>query len=118
MFQDAVAEFEKARTLSNENQVAIAELAHAYASSGERAEARRLLKQLEDLSKRSYILPEEIAAVYAGLGENDRALDSLERAVADVAPRFAWIAKRDQRFDSLRANPRFKTLLKKMGLPQ
>ena len=116
MFQEAVAEFEKARTLSNGSQVVVAELAHAYASSGRSSEARRLLESL--LSRQSYILPEEVAADYAGLGENDRALDWLERAVTNVAPRFAFIARRDPRFDGLRANLRFKELLKKVGLAQ
>jgi hypothetical protein len=51
------------------------------------------------------------------LGEKNEALNWLDRACTNHAPLFTWIAKRDPKFDSLRNEPRFRDLLKRMRLP-
>jgi hypothetical protein len=52
--------------------------------------------------------------VYLGLGDHARALDNLERALAADSQMMPWIS-RDAIFDPIRSEPRFATLLKKMG---
>lgn len=118
MFSEAITEFKQARVISGSNALPSAGLAHAYAAYGQGVEARRILKELEDRSKTSYVLPEAIAEIYLSLGENDLALRWLERACVYHAPRFAWLVKRDPNYDHLRSEPRFKLLLAKMRLPQ
>jgi len=77
------------------------------------------LAELKDRSKKSYVLPEALAEVHLSLGEDDLALEWLERACAGHVPRFAWLAKVDPNYDRLRsAAPRFKRLLKTMHLEQ
>jgi serine/threonine protein kinase/Flp pilus assembly protein TadD len=118
MFSEAITEFKQASVISGSNALPSAGLAHAYASYGQGVEARRILKELEDRSKTSYVLPEAIAEIYLSLGENDLALRWLERAYVYHAPRFAWLVKRDPNYDHLRSDPRFKRLLAEMRLPQ
>ena len=70
---------------------------------------------MEQLAKQRYVSNYDRALVWAGLGENDRALAWLERAFQE---RYAWMVhlKVDPRLDRLRANPRFADLSRRMGL--
>jgi hypothetical protein len=73
------------------------------------------LTQLEDRAQRTYISPYHLAFVYTGLGEQERALDLLERAVAERAGAVYGI-KGSFLLAPLRPHPRFKALLKRMNL--
>ena len=92
-------------------------LGHAYAVSGNKDKALRVLDELKELSKRRYVSPYTIATIYVGLGEKGQALEWLQKAYED---RSVWLIhlhlKVDPRLDSLRPDPRLKALLKKMGL--
>ena len=94
-----------------------AELAHAYAASGRKREAEKILNQLKDGSKQSYVPAYNIAEVYIGLGDKEQALALLEKAFADRSMLITFL-KVDPTFDSLRSDPRFKGLLRRVGLPQ
>lgn len=59
----------------------------------------------------------QAAAIYAGLGDRDRAFELIERALATRDDRLLWI-KVDPRFDNLRADARYNALLRRMSLPQ
>jgi tetratricopeptide (TPR) repeat protein len=48
-------------------------LGHAYAVSGNKADAQKVLDQLKELSAERYVAPYNVAVIYAGLGENDEA---------------------------------------------
>jgi DNA-binding winged helix-turn-helix (wHTH) protein/tetratricopeptide (TPR) repeat protein len=114
-FSEAIAELKRARRLNDRPQV-LAALGHAYAASGRRAEAQQVIEELQELAERRYVSPYDIAAVYAGLGEQERALAWLERAYED---RSGWLGlwlKVDPKFDGLRADPRFADLLRRVGL--
>jgi serine/threonine-protein kinase len=115
-FEEAIAELELATKLSGSNVITSAALGHVYALRGKRIEARRILKDLLDRSRTSYVDPEPIAEIYIGLGQKEEALQWLERAYANRVPRLGWIAKREPLFDSLRSDPRFQSLLKRMRL--
>lgn len=77
--QDAISEYRQAIALSGGAESVIG-LAHAYRAVGKNAEATKLLRDLERKAKDSSMSPDTMAMIYAGLGENDRALAFLERA--------------------------------------
>ncbi len=114
---EAISEFEKAIELSNGDQDAVASLAHAYAATGRREEAKRILQRLEQKSKSSYVSPYIIATIHASLGDKDRAFEFLERALQEKSLEISWHAKADLRIDSLRVDPRFKRFLQRAGMP-
>lgn len=115
-FDDAIAETKETLRLTDNPQVA-ASLAHVYAVSARRADAERALADLFELSKRRYISPYDIAAVYAGLGDREQTLAWLEKAYQD---RCGWLPLwlySDPRFDAVRSDARFRDLLQRIGRP-
>ncbi len=86
-----------------------------HALSGNAPEARRILKELIERSKREYVGGYELAHVYAALGESRLAFEQLERAFQDCQPQLANVNV-DPRFDSIRPDPRFAALVRKMNL--
>ncbi len=93
-----------------------AALAHAFAVTGNVVEARKILADLIERSRRSYVSPTNIAVVYAGLGENDEAMEWLEKAVAEHNAGLLTL-KVHPVFDPLRSDPRYQDLLCRIGLP-
>jgi serine/threonine-protein kinase len=114
-YEDAIAEGRKAFGVSGGAPRALGVLGHAYALAGKRSEALKVLAELKRLSKQRYVAPLHIAVVYAGLGDKAQALEWLERAYQDPYDRLAWI-KVEPQFDSLRGEPRFRELLRRMRL--
>ena len=112
-FRDAIPALKKARAMEAPPFVT-AYLAFAYGAAGERGLAMAELAALEKMSRGGTVLPFNLALVYLGLGDRVRALDNLERALAADSQMMAWIG-RDAIFDPIRSEPRFVTLLKKMG---
>jgi DNA-binding winged helix-turn-helix (wHTH) protein/tetratricopeptide (TPR) repeat protein len=88
-------------------------LGAAYARAGRTDEARRILESLEERYALTRGSAGEIAQVYVGLGEFDRALEWLTRAVDDGG---VWTLKVAVVWDPLRSDPRFDALLLKSGL--
>jgi TolB-like protein/Flp pilus assembly protein TadD len=95
----------------------LAALAHGYALAGHAPQARSILKHLEERSRRGYVPPYEIAVVYAGLRQKDRAFQWLARSCQDQDVEFVSL-KIDPDLDSLRSDPRFQNLLRCAGLAQ
>jgi TolB-like protein/DNA-binding winged helix-turn-helix (wHTH) protein/Flp pilus assembly protein TadD len=114
---EAISEYQKAIEMSNGDQDATASLAHAFAGIGRRAEAEKILRDLEQKSKSAYVSPYILATVYAGLDEKDKAFEFLERAYQERSLDISWHLKGDLRIDNLRSDPRFETLLRRVGLP-
>jgi cytochrome c-type biogenesis protein CcmH/NrfG len=115
-FADAVAEFQKAVSLSPNVTDYKGGLGYAYAVAGDRAEARKLLEELKARSKQSYVPWFYIAGIYAGLGEKDQAIANLEKAYERREQGLA-VMKRAAMFDPLRSDARFQNLLRRMNLP-
>ena len=115
MYPEAIAEFITARDLSEGNSETVASLGHAYAGSGQQDAARDVLAALQRRSQQNYVPPFNLALVYAGLGEKDRALESLEKGyeARDVHMIFLKV---DSRWDAFRADPRFVGLMRRMRL--
>jgi TolB-like protein/DNA-binding winged helix-turn-helix (wHTH) protein/lipopolysaccharide biosynthesis regulator YciM len=115
-YPEAILEFEKAVNLSGGSPVYLASLAHGYGVAGRRSEAKKALDGLRSTAKHSYVSSYDLALAELGIGETDRALTLLAQAVEERCPRAAFLSV-DPRFDGLRGDPRFKTLLVRTGPP-
>ncbi len=113
-YEEAIAEFQEAITFSRRNVNDLSRLGHVYAVSGRGEEAVKIISELEELSKQEYVSPGLIALIYAGLGQKDQAFKLLEEAY-ERSDGLNYL-KVDPEFDSLRSDPRFTELLKKIGL--
>jgi tetratricopeptide (TPR) repeat protein len=115
MPERGIAELEKAVSLSPEGTMYLAQLGEAYGVVGRTDEAREVLRRLEEMSTQRYVSPYHMAYIYTGLGEQERALDFLERAYEERAGALFGV-KGSFLFTPLREHPRFKALLRKMNL--
>jgi Flp pilus assembly protein TadD len=105
---------QKAVELSNGSPTCIANLARAYAASGKTSEASKLLDDLKKNSNRDYSDASEIAVIYAALGDSDHAMNWLEKGFEE---RFNPGVLSRPGFDPLRSDPRFRNLVRLIGLP-
>jgi TolB-like protein/DNA-binding winged helix-turn-helix (wHTH) protein len=111
----AVEEFQRAVALSHDSE-SLTGLAYAYSASGERAEALKIVDQLRAQPASNYVSPFNMAAVFTGLGEKDKAFFYLDRAYHERDSRLPFLAV-DRWFEPLRSDPRFVELCSRMGLP-
>ncbi len=93
--------------------MSIAFLGYEYAKSGNQEQARKVIEELNHLP--TYVAPCWKAYVHLPLGENDIALDLLEKAYQERSGCLTDL-KVDRDWDPLRSDPRFTDLLKKVGL--
>jgi TolB-like protein/DNA-binding winged helix-turn-helix (wHTH) protein len=114
---EAVEEYRRAVELSQQNSDAVAGLAHAYASMGRAAEARKILAEVQKQSSVVYVSPYMVAAIYSGLGDKDKAYLFLEKAYEERSPDLAYFSKADLRMDALRQDSRFQSILQRVALP-
>lgn len=112
---EAIEAFRHGLTLEGNTEL-WAGLGHAYAASGDRGEAYKVLDKLKEISTQRYVAPYNVAVIYAGLGEKDAAFDWLKRAYNDRSYLLAVYLNTDSRLDSLRSDPRFLELRRKMNL--
>jgi TolB-like protein/DNA-binding winged helix-turn-helix (wHTH) protein/Tfp pilus assembly protein PilF len=112
----ALPELRKAVELSHGTPLMTSALANVYARSGNKAEAERLLADLISESKRQYVSPYYFAVVYVGLGKPEKAIDWLEKALADRSNGLVFL-KVEPELDDLRSNPRFVALQRKLNFP-
>jgi eukaryotic-like serine/threonine-protein kinase len=115
---EAIVEFQRAVELEPDNAETWSGLGHAYALSGKRAEAQKVLDHLKEVSAHTWVAPYNIAVIYAGLGEKDRAFALLAQAYKDRSYYLPNYLTTDARMDSLRSDPRFADLRKRVGLPE
>jgi TolB-like protein/DNA-binding winged helix-turn-helix (wHTH) protein/Tfp pilus assembly protein PilF len=115
MNEDAVAELQKAVQLSAGSPTSIATLARAYVAAGKRSDAQKLLSDLKKRSSPSSSYAAEISVIYAALGDADQAMNWLEKGYEE---RFNPGVLLRPGFDSLRSNPRFEDLVRRIGLPR
>lgn len=108
----AISEFERALAIVYDNTVKV-QLARALASAGRKEDARRLLEELTTPEAALSTSPYYVALAYAAISESDKAFDKLERALAERDKWIGWM-KVDPRLDSLRSDPRFQDLLRRM----
>jgi TolB-like protein/DNA-binding winged helix-turn-helix (wHTH) protein/Tfp pilus assembly protein PilF len=114
LYTEAFAEFNKALTLPGSRSLVLANIARTYALSGRPAEARKLLRELEDSAKEHYVPAMYIAAVYAALGDRDRSLVWIQKAYDERSDYMIYL-KTEPSVDLFRSNPGFEALLKRMA---
>lgn len=110
-YVEGIAELQRAKA----NPDSRALLAYAYAVAGESREARKILEELDQLSKQKYVSPFPIAVAYSGLGEKDRAFEALEKAYTERSWGMGMLGV-NPIFDGLRSDPRFAMLLRRVNL--
>lgn len=113
MREEAIVALRRAAALSGPRDSA--QLAYAYAISGRRTEALRIVRALLDSSGRRYLPPYHIAMAYAGLGQRDEAFRWLDRAYSERGS-FMGGVNVEPGFESLHADPRWVRLIRRMGL--
>jgi tetratricopeptide (TPR) repeat protein len=114
-YQEALAAIDQAINDGGENPIALAVRGRILAAAGEVEAARRVIVLLGEWQQRAYVPPMLISVIYAALGEKDEAFDWLWRACEDRSSPLVWL-KVDPWLDSLRADPRFAELLRRVGL--
>ena len=114
-FDDAIEALQKGVAISNGAPTIKGRLGFAYACAGRKDEARKILSELEEDSKKRYVSPIAIALVHCGLGEKDQAVKWLEKGCEERAGGVLTIKVRPL-WASLRSEPRFIKLVGKMGL--
>jgi tetratricopeptide (TPR) repeat protein len=115
---EAIEAFQRALELEKDNAENWSNLGHAYAVSSKRTEAQKIIDHLTEWSSHSYIGPYNFARIYVGLGDKDQAFAWLDRAYADRSSFLAIYFKTDAHMDSLRSDPRFADLIRRIGLPE
>jgi serine/threonine-protein kinase len=116
-YEPAILALQKSIPLSADSPDEPASLAHAYALSGKRAEARKILKELKQQAKRKYISPGAMADLYGWMGEKDQAFALLDKAYSE-RDNMMVLLKVEPMYDPLRSDPRFANLLRRVGFPQ
>jgi TolB-like protein/DNA-binding winged helix-turn-helix (wHTH) protein/Tfp pilus assembly protein PilF len=114
MYDRAIAEFQRAIELSGHSGAFDSNLGYAYAVSGRKEEALKIVDELESRHPTNYSVDADIALIYVGLDDRDEAINRLNKA---FDARFKASILRRPAFDPLRSDPRFQDLLRRMGLP-
>jgi DNA-binding winged helix-turn-helix (wHTH) protein/TolB-like protein/Flp pilus assembly protein TadD len=114
--EEALEAFQKAKELAGGASEPIAQIGYTYAVSGRRHEAERAVRELLGISEARYVPPWNVALVYHGLGNTTEALRWLEQAYEERDVHMVFLAV-DPKWDALRRDERFVSILKRMKLP-
>jgi serine/threonine-protein kinase len=114
--EEALTNFEKAAKLLGRASFSLYQLGYGYAAAGKRTEAYAVAMELEERYSRRETSGKYVAAVYAGLGDKDRAFEWLEKDFRnkDELGELRWSVQ----LEPLRSDPRMAELMKRMGLPE
>ncbi|HTG29393.1 MAG TPA: protein kinase [Methylomirabilota bacterium] len=115
-YELAIDEGEKGVKLSGGSPLMNAALAQTFATAGKREKAIQILDDLTNLTKQKYVAPYFFAGIHIGLGEDDRAIEYLEKSYEEHSHWLIYLHL-DPSMDSLRSNPRFQDLSRRVGLP-
>ncbi len=115
-YELAIAEGEKGVKLSGGSPLMRAALAHTLGAAGRTTEALGILDDLTKLATEKYVAPYFFAGIHIGLGENGRAIESLEKSYEEHSHWLIYL-RIDPSMDRLREDPRFQDLLRRVGLP-
>jgi adenylate cyclase len=112
--QRAIEELETARRDGPDDVFVLALLGYSYGVTGRRAHALKVLQSLDEMERRRYVSRAARAYVYAGLGDRDKAFEWLEKAYQERSDALAWF-RQEPESKSLRSDPRFAALMRKIG---
>jgi TolB-like protein/Flp pilus assembly protein TadD len=114
---EAISLIEQPSRLGQEWPLGLNIVGFAYASCGERDKALRVIDELNSLAKQKYIPAISYAYVYADLGDRDQAFLWFNRAYQERSPSMVYLNV-GRFLDSIRSDPRFADLVRRVGLPQ
>jgi TolB-like protein/DNA-binding winged helix-turn-helix (wHTH) protein/Tfp pilus assembly protein PilF len=114
-YDQAIQEFQKTAELTNRRPEKLAWLGYAYAVNGERQQTLGLLDEIKRNPRQQYVSPFHVAMLYAGLGDKENALAWLEKAYEEHDEWMVYL-KIYPEFASLRSDPRFQDLERRVGL--
>jgi len=115
-FPEAIAQLKKAESLAGgKSPVFTMALGHAYGVAGDRASAMKSLAELNAMAAKGYVPALFFSAIYTGLGDRDRAIQWLQKAV-DERTEYMIFMNVEPLADPLRSDPRFQALMRKVGL--
>ena len=97
------------------DQVVLGTCGWVYGRAEHRPQAGAIVRRLTALSARRWVDPYNLSLVYVGLGDTDRALASLREAARQGSPSLVFL-KVEPFLDPLRSDPRFKALLRELGI--
>jgi tetratricopeptide (TPR) repeat protein len=114
--KQSLAEIKRAADLEQIISEPLAALGRAYALQGDRRAAGEILQKLNQLAARQHVPPYNFALLYAGLGEDERAIAEIRKAYEE---RSWWITLLglDPKLDRLRSDPRVQQILRQAGIP-
>jgi serine/threonine protein kinase/tetratricopeptide (TPR) repeat protein len=115
-YELAITEGEKGVKLSSGSPLMCAAHAHTLGTARKTKEACQLLDDLTKLAKQKYVAPYFFAGIHIGLGENERAIECLEKAYEEHSHWLIYVHI-DPSMDGLRDDPRFQDLLRRVGVP-
>jgi tetratricopeptide (TPR) repeat protein len=115
-YEMAITEGENGVALSGGSPLMRAALAHTYGTASKTKDALEILEALTKLAKQKYVAPYFLAGIHIGIGENDHALEYLERAHEEKSHWLIYLHM-DPSMDTLRDHPHFQDLLRRVGLP-
>jgi DNA-binding winged helix-turn-helix (wHTH) protein/TolB-like protein/Tfp pilus assembly protein PilF len=118
MNEQAIKEFETTLSHSESHSMAKASLGYAYGATGKRDKARIILAEFEKLFRQNQTSPYYIAMIYAGLGDKDQTFAWLEESYREHSRPLASGINVNPMWDSIRSDPRFENLRRRMGLVQ
>jgi hypothetical protein len=116
LYEEALAEFEAEKHVSGvDNPVRATWTALTYVRMGNEVEARKVLDDMLARSKETHVTPYQLANLSFALGEYDRGFKFLDRAYEDRDYWLCWLGI-GPAYDTVRTDPRYTAMLKKMGL--
>ncbi len=114
-FDEAILTLENAARFMGRGPLSLGWLGLGYGRSGRTEEAKRILAELQEVARQTYVLPSSIAEVHIGLGDLDGAFEWFGKAI-DERDKFALHIHVDPTFDALRTDPRYPALIRRMNL--
>jgi TolB-like protein/Tfp pilus assembly protein PilF len=113
-YDEAIRELKTAVTLADQSTETLAALATAYAAAGMKKQAGEITEELEKLQGKRYVLPYNIAKIYAAACNKEKAFAWLERSYDEASPDLIELNS-EPVFDRIRSDPRFSDLMRRIG---
>ena len=114
--EDAIEQFQSIYKLDDEAYLALGFMGHAHALAGQRAEAETILNVLEEISRRKYVSPYSMLVIQVALKPEDRVFELLEQLYEERNEWSVWL-KVSPELRTVRNDPRFKNLMRRVGFP-
>lgn len=114
-YDRAISTLRRALELMDGSIVPLWMLGYTLAVSGRKTEALEIITRLKRLAEQIYVSPYAVAVIYAGLDDKDAAFEWLEKAYRSRDEWLIWLGT-EPKLDSLRSDPRYTSLLRRVGI--